>query len=134
MKFDTAKVDSKGRSLGWALALMEMLVDPILYTWVPAWVSEQYERANPFFKEVLLAMQSEVHDNNLQLLKRTRKEMIHRHHLHLRRKKNEGDEKKSADDAETESDVADAESEEDVGDDAGGSGLDFGDTIVSQAS
>ena len=31
----------------WDMALMEMLVDPLLCTWVPAWVLEQYERWNP---------------------------------------------------------------------------------------
>ena len=48
-RFDTEKRDAKGRQLGWALALMEMLVDPMLSSWVPAWVREQYERWNPFF-------------------------------------------------------------------------------------
>ena len=32
-KFDTDEVDGKGRKLGWALALMEMLVDPMLVAW-----------------------------------------------------------------------------------------------------
>ena len=30
MVFDTDKVDAKGRKLGWAMALLEMLVDPML--------------------------------------------------------------------------------------------------------
>ena len=53
MAFDTDKVDTKGRKVGWALALMEMLVDPMLMAWVPAWVREQYERRNPFFRACL---------------------------------------------------------------------------------
>ena len=40
----------------WGLALMEMITDPMLRQWVPAWVVEQYERANPFYKEVLTAL------------------------------------------------------------------------------
>ena len=43
-KFDTDEVDGKGRKLGWALALMEMLVDPMLVAWIPSWLREQYER------------------------------------------------------------------------------------------
>ena len=39
------KFDGDG---GWGFGLMEMLVDPMLVCWVPAWVREQYERANPF--------------------------------------------------------------------------------------
>ena len=38
---------------GWPMALMEMLVDPMLMAWVPAWVREQYERRNPFFRPCL---------------------------------------------------------------------------------
>ena len=34
----------------WGMALMEMLVDPVLSSWVPSWVVEQYERWNPFFR------------------------------------------------------------------------------------
>ena len=40
--------DGKGNPVGWTLALMEMLTDPMLLQWVPRWVVEQYERANPF--------------------------------------------------------------------------------------
>ena len=43
---------------GWAFALMEMLVDPMLVCWVPGWVREQYERANPFFRSVLKRLES----------------------------------------------------------------------------
>ena len=35
LKFDTEKGDGKGRRLGWALALMEMLVNPVLSQLVP---------------------------------------------------------------------------------------------------
>ena len=35
---------------GWELAVMEMLVDPLLQTWVPHWVVEQYERWNCHFR------------------------------------------------------------------------------------
>ena len=50
MKFDTEKRDAQGRPLGWALALTEMLADPMLLAWVPGWVVEQYERWNPYFR------------------------------------------------------------------------------------
>ena len=40
--------NSRGESVGWSLALMEMLTDPMLRQWVPEWVVEQYERGNPF--------------------------------------------------------------------------------------
>merc|ERR1712015_262128 len=53
LKFDSTKADAKGRPLGWALALMEMLVDPMLASWVPSWVREQYERWNPYFRPCL---------------------------------------------------------------------------------
>ena len=52
-KFDADEVDGKGRTLGWALALMEMLVDPMLVAWVPSWLCEQYEQRNPFFRACL---------------------------------------------------------------------------------
>jgi hypothetical protein len=51
-KFEGVR-DRRGADEGWGLALMEMLSDPMLRQWVPAWVVEQYERANPFYKEVL---------------------------------------------------------------------------------
>ena len=49
MKFE-GKKDRRGRVVGWAMALMEMLVDPLLVAWVPAWLVEQYERWNPYFR------------------------------------------------------------------------------------
>ncbi len=39
---------------GWGMALMEMLADPVLSEWVPAWVREQYYRWNPDFQESLV--------------------------------------------------------------------------------
>ena len=45
-----------GRRSRWGAALMEMLVGPLLSTWVPDWVMEQYERAKPFFRDVLRGM------------------------------------------------------------------------------
>ena len=40
------KFEGTARGDGWGLALMEMLTDPMLLQWVPAWVDEQYTRAN----------------------------------------------------------------------------------------
>ena len=51
-KFEVRPEDAR-----WGLALMEMLTDPMLLQWVPSWVNEQYERANPFYREVLTALQ-----------------------------------------------------------------------------
>ena len=51
-KFEGRK-NRAGREDGWARALMEMLVDPLLASWVPAWVVEQYDRWNPHFRAVL---------------------------------------------------------------------------------
>ena len=51
-KFDGHK-DRAGKEIGWARALMEMLVDPMLVAWVPGWVVEQYERWNPDFRGTL---------------------------------------------------------------------------------
>ena len=52
MKFE-GKLDGRHNNVGWTLALMEMLVDPMLKQWVPGWLVEQYERASPFFREAL---------------------------------------------------------------------------------
>ena len=68
---------------------MEMLTDPMLKQWVPAWVNEQYERANPFFREVLTALlerEWEVEaDKNVNdiLLRSTKVDMIRRHHRQM---------------------------------------------------
>ena len=34
----------RGKHRGWHHALMEMILDPVLFRWVPKWVVEQYER------------------------------------------------------------------------------------------
>ena len=44
------------------MALMKMLNGPVLRQWVPAWVEEQYTRANPYFREVLTAPQPQDPD------------------------------------------------------------------------
>ena len=43
----------RGWKYGWSMALMEMLADPVLSEWVPAWVREQYFRWNPDFLDTL---------------------------------------------------------------------------------
>ena len=80
------------RASRWGYALMEMLVDPLLSTWVPDWVIEQYERANPFFKDVLRSMRHHRElRNNAHLLRATRAEMVRRHQRRLRKEKAEKD-------------------------------------------
>ena len=71
--------DSKGRREGWTLALMEMLVDPLLSLWVPAWVHEQFERANPYFADVLREFAARRFRSNAALLRALRREMVRRH-------------------------------------------------------
>ena len=66
-KFDTEAVDSKGRKLGWAMALMEMLVDPMLMCWVPDWLHEQYERWNPFFRPCVRQANDTCADETINL-------------------------------------------------------------------
>ena len=39
-KFDGIKTRNTQREVGWTLALLEMLVDPLLSTWVPEWLRE----------------------------------------------------------------------------------------------
>ena len=41
------------RPYGWAMGLLEMIVDPILVRWVPEDIVEQYQRWNPFLVETL---------------------------------------------------------------------------------
>ena len=86
-KFDGRK-DRAGKEIGWAQALMEMLVDPMLVAWVPGWVVEQYERWNPKFRGTLRwAMKPEAGSRsdlerrpmprtNADLLRVTRRTMI----------------------------------------------------------
>ena len=57
-----------------------LFFEPVASTRVlsPAWVVEQYERANPFYKEVLTVLQGEELRSNKALLKRTKREMMRR--------------------------------------------------------
>ena len=66
--------DRRGRETGWATALLEMLVDPYLIAFVPGWVVEQYERANPFFRGSLrkVLRKLPVNATNAQVLQRTK--------------------------------------------------------------
>ena len=68
----------------WGLMFMEMVTDPMLHQWVPAWVVEQYERANPFYKEVLTQMQGPGLHSNRRLLRAVWKEMVRRHEVFQR--------------------------------------------------
>ena len=65
----------------WPLALMEMLTDPVLVVWVPSWVVEQYERANPYFRhyveQILLEDQRSLLRNH-EVLRRVRRRMQQR--------------------------------------------------------
>ena len=83
-KFEGVR-DRRGVDEGWGLALLEMLTDPMLKQWVPAWVVEQYRRGNPFCQEVLTALQAENLQSNKALLKKTKREMIRRHRRHLQK-------------------------------------------------
>ena len=83
-KFE-GKLDGRHNNVGWTLALMEMLIDPMLKQWVPVWLVEQYERANPFFRESLTALVDVVRSNT-ELLRSTKREMIRRQRLHEQRK------------------------------------------------
>ena len=105
MTFD-GKKDARGSDVGWGLALMEMLVDPMLSTWVPEWVVEQYERMNPFFRDVLRSMKERRLTSNAALLKQTKREMIKRHQRSLAKAAIKGEEK---DDAAGEESGADSE-------------------------
>ena len=109
--------DGRGRDEGWTLALMEMLTDPMLRQWVPDWLVEQYERQNPFFREVLTVQQEENLQRNKTLLKRAKREMIKRHALHKKGAAMKEDEKLS--DAEKdgeESDGGESDSGKDLDD------------------
>ena len=110
--------DGRGRDVGWGFGLMEMLTDPLLLQWVPAWVVEQYERANPFFREALTAVLGRGVNSNTALLRRAKREMIRRHRRML--KKKELQKQKGGQSSEDESDgvdgSADGEGSESVGD------------------
>ena len=69
----------------WALLLLEMITDPVLRQWVPAWLLELYERSNPFYKEVLTESQREENLSNRSLLKRVKRVMVKRHRRHVQK-------------------------------------------------
>ena len=71
-RFDCV-LNRRGVNEGWTLALMEMLTDPMLRQWVPSWVVEQYERANPFYKEALTDLQVDCAVANRVFLKRVKR-------------------------------------------------------------
>ena len=66
-------------SYGWAYALMEMLVDPVLLEWVPDYIVEQYRRWNPYFTESLDAARSGRPQSNRRFLRRVRRRMEAKH-------------------------------------------------------
>ena len=75
----------RGWKYGWALALLEMLVDPVLMEWVPAWVREQFHRWNPDFERSLVQVLCEDGSRSLcnrEVLVATRRAV---HALHLKR-------------------------------------------------
>ena len=55
---------------------MEMLVDPMLKQWVPAWLVEQYERANPFFREALTALVEHAREADPDWARRNTEERV----------------------------------------------------------
>ena len=78
-KFDTARRDKDELELGWAMGLMEMLVDPMLSLWVPDWVVEQYERWSKHFRPTLRREKlraEQLQWKNRMLLKAVRVRMI----------------------------------------------------------
>ena len=95
------------RDTVWGRLFMEMVTDPMLRQWVPHWVIEQYERANPFYKEVLTQLQADTSmRSNRRLLRCVRREMILRHERQKRRQAaarargvGSGDEAGTSDDA-----------------------------------
>ena len=105
---------------GWSLGLLEMLVDPVLSTWVPKWVREQYERANPYFRRVLEKMLGEVARSNKVFLLRLHKRMVLRHEQSILRKARQGVGDAGEDSASSESagegPGAESDCEEDVAD------------------
>ena len=108
------KERKRGRAwkYGWTMALMEMLADPVLSEWVPAWVREQYFRWNPDFLETLekVLREDTVYGLcNREVLCATRKAMG------LKYKKREARLKKKKADAEEEQD---GDSDSSVGSDA----------------
>ena len=80
----------------WCLLLMEMITDPMLHQWVPEWVVEQFERANPYYKDSLMRALVGWQElprplTNARLLRRVLKDMVKRHQ---RRRKREAAKKR----------------------------------------
>ena len=73
-----------------------MLIDPVLVSWVPKWVREQYERANPYFRRVLEKLSVRVFKSNHRFLLRVWKLMVSVHEKAVLRKSRAG--KEQADD------------------------------------
>ena len=74
----------------WCLMLMEMITDPMLRQWVPEWVVEQFERANPYYKDSLTRALVGWQEcprplRNARLLRRVLKDMVKRHQRRRRR-------------------------------------------------
>ena len=72
------------------MMLLEMITDPMLRQWVPEWVVEQYERANPYYKDSLTralvgseGLQRPL--TNARLLRRVLRDMVKRHQRRRRR-------------------------------------------------
>ncbi len=76
--------DTRGRPVGWGRALVEMLLDPVLSEWVPAWVVEQYDRWNPFFRAAVCELLLDVSERELPKYvrkfprARSNRELVHR--------------------------------------------------------
>lgn len=57
--------DKVKRKYGWGFASVEMLVDPVLSSGVPQWMTEQFERRNSGFREVIANILREDRDERL---------------------------------------------------------------------
>ena len=58
-RFDVVEL-SKARAFGWARAVVEMFLDPVLVRWVPEPVLEQYRRWNHYFVPAVEKILSEA--------------------------------------------------------------------------
>ena len=71
--YDIVTHEGRYWKYNWPMALMEMIVDPVLVEWVPAYVVEQYKRWNPYFaqslREVLLSDECKDYCNRHLLLR-----------------------------------------------------------------
>ena len=121
LKFDGRR-NTAGKENGWSMALLEMLVDPMLSAWVPAWVVEQYERWNRYFRGSLrwaLRQRDSAGalrvKSNAQLLKLASKRMVSRE---KRRELRDQLAAADVDGDDSESSASSLHSESDMGDDA----------------